>query len=164
MSDLPDKRPPIVQYIHDFVEKVREPLGLDRWQIHLLDETPAEDVDCKASNTANPEYKTTYLRFHIDRLETGDELDELIVHELTHCHTWGVHTLAEENAIIAADCLPEGARDAFKRGMLEQARIAGEDATTQLAFCFIRLLRRMWKLEAELKALKKRPQQVKTAE
>lgn len=155
-------RPAIVEYIHEFVMRVQEPLGLSDWQIHLVDETPAEDIDCKASNNAQPEYHTAYLRFHTDRLETGDELDELITHELTHCHTWGIHTLAEENAVIAADCLPEAARESFKRGMLEQARIAGEHCTTKIAFVFIRLLRRLWKAEkelaetkSELKSLKK---------
>jgi hypothetical protein len=57
--------------------------------------------------------------------------------------------------------MPEPLRDGVRKKLLEEVRRAGEDSTTQVGFTYIRLLRRLWKAEEELKALRAEVRQLK---
>jgi hypothetical protein len=138
--------PTLPEHITATVERLKEPLGLTGWSIQI----ETGDIDAKATCSAQPEYKQILLSFNLDRLETGDELDEIIVHEMMHPHTWTLFQEAEDLATVAAAASPEAVREAMKAYLLEKVRFAGEDAATQVGFVTIRLLRRLWAAEREL--------------
>jgi hypothetical protein len=97
-----------------------------------------------------PEYRAATISVDPDKLDTGDELDELIAHELAHAHTWPLASLAEDFAIALAEMSghPEPLGKCFK----EQARKIEETVTTDVGHAYIRILRRLWKAEADLAA------------
>jgi hypothetical protein len=117
---------PLGRLIHEMVDRVREPLGLDRWTIKVA-LGPMEG-------------------------ETGDELDETVVHEMSHPHTWPIHAVAEHNANCIAEMAPDSMREALRKKLLEEVRVAAETTNTQVGFTYVRLLRRLWKAEGELAA------------
>jgi hypothetical protein len=135
------------EHIITTVNRLQEPLGLSGWTIQL-EHGPLEGA--KASCEASPEYKQATLSFDTDKLVTGDELDEIIVHEMMHMHTWPTHKLAEDLATLVSDMAPEYMQAPLKGKLLEEVRQAGEDANTQVGFTVIRLLRRLWAAEKEL--------------
>lgn len=66
------------------VAKWKARLLLDSWTFRVVLTTKMEHLaDCEAS----PEYLDAVLRFNPARL-TVDNLEETVVHELLHCHTW----------------------------------------------------------------------------
>lgn len=136
--------------VMDLLEKMREPLGLDRWT-HYAEIGPGANENATATCTAMPEYKSAWLTFDPDKLRTGDDLGEIVAHELAHCPTWPLFQLCEDYARLAAGLLPKYARRAARENLIEQARKAGEDVTTQVGHTYIRLLRRIWDGEAKLK-------------
>jgi hypothetical protein len=158
----------ITQYIVETIGKLQEPLGLAGWTIQPEHGT----LDgAKASCVAMPEYKQATLSFDAEKLQTGDELDEIIVHEMMHMHTWPIHAVAESLAHLASELLPKYAQVPARDKFLEEARQAGEDTNTQVGFVVIRLLRRLWAAEkelleakAEVKALQKAAKLAKVAE
>lgn len=156
----------ITEHIIGMVERLKEPLGLNGWTIKV-DAGTLDDG--RAACDAWPEYKHAVLTFDLEKLETGDELDELIVHEMMHPLTWPIHKEAEDLADLAANMLPESAREPMRIKFQEEVRQAGEDANTQVGFIAIRLLRRLWAAEeavnearAEIKSLKKQLKQVES--
>lgn len=147
------------QYVIDKVKELQEPLGLSGWSIQL-ETGPLEDA--KASCAAEPEYRRALISFDPEKLETGDELDEIIVHEMTHIATWPLSKAVEDIANLAAGLFPEAMRAVMGEKLLEEGRYATEYVTTDVGFTNIRLLRRLWAAEkeladirAELKAAKK---------
>jgi hypothetical protein len=130
----------IQTHIETTLAAIAEPLGLDRWSIRpVLDSIS----DARAYCLASPEYREAQVAFDPDKLQTGDDLDEVIVHEAgAHPHTWPLHALAEHQANALADILPEYAREGFRKLLLEQVRVAGEQVTTDVGHAYLRLLRR----------------------
>src|SRR5687768_3345749 len=95
----------LAQVFESLVRRMLEPLGLDRWTIKVVSEA---DPDCTASCSAMPEYQQATIRVDPDKLQTGDELDEIAAHEIAHCHTWPIAHLADDLAVALAEQLPEG--------------------------------------------------------
>ena len=127
------------QHVVATLEKIREPLELDRWTLSpVLEAIP----DARAYCLANPEYREAVIGLDFDKLKTGDDVAEVLVHEATHCHTWALHTLAEELANALADSAPDYLRDGMRKLLLEQVRKAGEQVTTDVGYTYLRLLRR----------------------
>ena len=143
-TTLPDH---IIKTVHD----LQEPLNLDRWIIKL----EHGDLPDTAACSAMPEYKQATIGFNLDKLATGDELDEIIVHEMMHCHTWPSFELAELLAKLVSEMLPEPVRAATYEAWMEQVRLVGEDTNTQVSYVVIKLLRRLWAAQAEVKELRK---------
>lgn len=135
----------MVRVFQDLVERMREPLGLDRWLIRVA-VGPCEET---AACAAMPEYRTATITVDPDRLQTGDEPDELVAHELAHCHTWAAVDVADDLAILVAELMNSEPLGKFLK---EQVRRAEEDTTTTVGQTYVRLLRRWWKAEADLKA------------
>ncbi|MCC2626390.1 MAG: hypothetical protein K0S14_40 [Thermomicrobiales bacterium] len=121
------------------IEKIREPLGLDRWSIQA---STAELTDARATCSASPEYREATVLVDLARLQTGDDLDEILVHELTHPLTWPLHALAERYANMLADSLPAPLQEAYRKGLHEEVRLAGEQVTTDVGQALLRLFRR----------------------
>jgi len=142
----------LARHIVDMVAKLTEPLGYTGWSIL----TQVGTLDSTAACEAEPEYKRMKLLFDLDKLQTGDEVDEIIVHEMMHPQTWAQWDTAEGIAHMAADMAPEWMREALRTKLLEDIRYSGEDVATQVGFTTIRLLRRLWKAEAEVKELRKK--------
>jgi hypothetical protein len=66
------------------------PMGLANWTISVhFDDAVPEQASC----IANPEYRTAKLTFNLKRIGP-EEIDELVAHELFHCHGWAVAALA----------------------------------------------------------------------
>lgn len=133
------------ELVNEIFTKCREPLGLDRHEIVLINE-PADD--CTASCEALPEYRRVTLSFDLDKMETGVDPQEIVVHEMAHVDTWELHTLAEELAFALADSMPKSHRKAMRRLLLEKVRQAGERCTTDVGHKYLRLLRRAGILES----------------
>ena len=130
---------------------MREPLGLDRWQIKVVF-GPAENL---AACSADPEYRQATIYFDPDRFQTGDELDETLAHELDHCHLWPIATAADDLVLMAVELLPEAVRPATLRYLKEQVRRAEEDSATQVGRAYATLFRRLWAAEAALQEAEK---------
>lgn len=129
----------LVGHIRTMLDAVREPLALDRWSIQP---EIAQLEDARACCAASPEYREARISFDLDKLQTGDEVDEIAVHELTHCHTWPLHALAENLAQALAESAPESLREPLAKLLLEEVRKAGEQVTTDVGHAYVRLLRR----------------------
>jgi hypothetical protein len=129
----------IQDHVVDTLNRVREPLGLDRWTI-----TPTQEEipDARAYCMAHPEYREAKIAFDVAKLETGDVIDEIVVHESAHCLTWPIHAVAEHLANALAESVPESHQEAMRKLLLEQVRVAGEQVTTDVGHAFLRLLRR----------------------
>lgn len=147
------------QQVHDLVELLKEPLWLDRWSLRV-ENTPLENGDL-AGCAAQPEYRKAHLQFDVEQLETGDELDETVTHEMSHAHTWPLHALAEQQANALVAILPEPLREAFKALLHEDIRLAAEAVTTDVGQTYIRLLRRAWKADADLAEARKELRELK---
>lgn len=152
--------PTLPDHIIAAVDRLKEPLNLDRWFIKL-EHGPLEDA--RAACSAEPEYKSATIAFDLDKLQTGDELDEIIVHEMMHPHSWPIFQEAENLADLAADLAPKPMRDGLRTYLKEKVRYAGEDANTQIGFVTIKLLRRLAAAEKQVKELKKQLKQVDKA-
>jgi hypothetical protein len=140
----------LAQVFESLVRRMQEPLGLDRWTIKVaLGPMEGEDL---AGCFARPEYASADLQFDLEKFETGDELDETVVHEMSHPHTWPIHAVAEHNANCIAEMAPDSMREALRKKLLEEVRVAAETTNTQVGFTYVRLLRRLWKAEGELAA------------
>lgn len=129
----------LADHLTRVVEKLREPLGLDRWQIRVSTEAIEES---RAYCLASPEYREADLCFDLDKLKTGDDIDELACHEMAHCHTWEIHQIAEELANALAESAPDSMRDGLRKMLLERVRRAGEATTTDVGHTYLRLARR----------------------
>lgn len=150
---------PVGAYIVEMIERLKEPMNLTGW---TLKPKAGPLVDATACCEAWPEYKVAHLSFDIDKLQTGDELDEIIVHEMSHCHTWPIHELGENLATSLAECAPKQHRPSLRKLLMEQVRKAGEDTNVQVGFMVIKLWRRLTVAQraldealAEVKRLKK---------
>jgi len=72
------------------VAKWQARLLLDAWKVRVILTTKLGHLaECEAS----PEYLDAVLRFNPARL-TPENLEETVVHELIHCHTWELWDLA----------------------------------------------------------------------
>lgn len=125
-------------------------MGLDAW-VHYIVTEPIER-DAMASCEASPEYLHATLTFDTDKFRTGDDVGELVAHEMAHEITWGLWALAEKAANYAVRLSPKATRKAVWAGFEEDIRMAGELATTQVGRIVIRLLRRQWAAEEKLAA------------
>jgi hypothetical protein len=135
----------ILQHVTELLDAIREPLGVDRWDIRLKSEPI---VDARAYCLASPEYRSAEIVIDPDKLQTGDVLQEVAVHETTHLHTWKLHELAERLANALADSMPETHREAMRKSLLEEVRQAGEEVTTDVGHAYLRLLRRAGVLDS----------------
>lgn len=137
---------PLSRLVDELLSRLLEPLGLDRWTIKK-EFGPGENT---AACAAMPEYKTATICVDPDKLATGDELDEILAHELAHCHTWPIASVADDFAVALAEIAPEAQREALAKLYKETARKAEEVTTTDVGHTYIRLLRRLWAAEKEL--------------
>ena len=146
--------PTIPTQIRTHVAEYAEPLGLDRWSIRLVAE-PDADPDARASCAADPDYREATIRFDLAKLETGDDLEETTVHELTHCLTWPIHAAAEHLANTVCNFLPDLFREPLRVQLQEYVREAAERSTTDVGQTFLRYHRRLRDARAEIVALKR---------
>jgi len=149
---------PLSKLVHDLVEKLKEPLGLDRWQIKI-EFGPGDNT---AACAAMPEYQMATIAVDPDKLETGDELDEIVCHEMGHPGLWPIASVAEDMALALAESAPEHMVAPLAKLFKETVRKAEEYSATTVGRNYTRIMRRLWAAEAdlaaaraELKALKK---------
>jgi hypothetical protein len=140
----------LARVLHEMVDDLKEPLGVDRWSVKVETGTYEDPAAC----LAQPEYKQAALYFDPDKLETGDDPAELATHEITHCHTAAIHDVAIHLAHCVAECAPESMREPLRKKLQEEVRWAAEYTTTRVAFTYIRLVRRWRKAEADLASAK----------
>lgn len=126
------------------VRLLQEPLSLDRWGIQLIVD---DSIDARACCTSNPEYSEAEIRFDFSRVKTGDDLAELVVHEMTHPHVEPLGAVAIGLADLVADSAPEHLREGLRKMLLEEVRKAEERVTTDIGHVFLKLLRRAKVLE-----------------
>lgn len=139
---------PLSKVVDDLLARMREPLGLDRWTIKV-EFGPGENT---AACSAMPEYETALISVDPDRLQTGDELDEILAHELAHAPIWHIAAVADAFAIALAKAMPDYLREPMAECLKEVARDAEETTATLVGKTYIRLLRRLWRAEADLVA------------
>jgi hypothetical protein len=137
---------PLSKVVDDLLGKMLEPLGLDRWTIKK-EFGPGENT---AACSAMPEYEVALIAVDPDKLDTGDELDEILAHELAHCHTWPIASVADDFAIALAEASPDHLRESLAKLYKETARKAEEITTTRVGRAYVTLMRRLWKAEADL--------------
>lgn len=144
-------------HVEEILERIREPMGLDRWRI-TIKVGPCRDEEqnerCRGSTHADPEYSQATINMDVEALETGEDVEEYVVHEATHIPAWWLHQAAEDAANAWADSAPKPLRNAIRKYAREQVRRAAEKSVTDLGHAFLRLFRRLWAAEAEIKQLK----------
>ena len=141
MTAKGSKVPALAEQVHEVLERLREPLELDRWSIRPVC-GPMPPEDGRACCEALPEYREATISIDLDRVKTGDDLAEVLTHEMTHCVTGPLHDLAIQQADALANLMPEGMRDAMRTLLQEQVRKEAERVTTDVGQTYLRLLRR----------------------
>ena len=136
----------LARHVREKIAELQEPLNYAGWSI--LPTTGS--LESMAACEAEPEYKRMRLFFDLEKLQTGDEVDEIIVHEMMHGHTMPTFDLAERYSDLVADMAPEHMREPLRASLHEEVRLAGEDVATQVGFVVVKLLRRLWAAENEL--------------
>lgn len=126
-------------------------MGLTDWTIQLHT-GPIEDA--AAATSSDPEYKQGLIEVNPDKLKTGDDVTEFLIHETVHLYNAWVEKTADDLADAWADSLPEAGREAVRRYAKEQVRRGTEASATRLGHAFLRLFRRLWAAEAEIKTLR----------
>lgn len=139
---------PLSKLVHDLWDRLKEPLGLDGWQ-GKLEFGPQEH---KACCSAMPEYRMYTLGVDPDKLETGDDLVELICHEMGHPGLWPIASVAEDFALALAEAAPEHLVAPLAKLFKETVRKAEEDSATTVGWNYTRIMRRLWRAEADLAA------------
>lgn len=131
------------------LERIREPLGLDRWNIIIANgkNTDENGNEFRGGCSADPEYSAATIRLDMDAMKTGDDLEEIVIHEAIHAHIWWLMVVAENLAEAFARSAPKSHRAAIRAFAQEQVRRALEKTTTDLGHAFLRLFRRMWDAE-----------------
>lgn len=92
--------------VHELIKQYRSIMGLDPWVLHVVrvEHQEGDPEAHKASCTAQSEYRQAALTFDFNRMETGDDLEEIVLHELAHCLTHPLEhvadTLAGDNPIL----------------------------------------------------------------
>jgi hypothetical protein len=135
------KVPALAAQVHEMLERLREPLALDRWSIRPVS-GPLAPEDGRACCEALPEYREATISIDLDRVQTGDELAEVLTHEMTHCITGPLHDLAIQQADALANLMPAATREAMRALLQEQVRKEAERVTTDVGQTYLRLLRR----------------------
>lgn len=112
--------------IHGLVDRWQVPMGLGGWMLRLFFPKRIKHI---ASCMAQPEYLTADLEFNLKRVpDTAMEIEELVAHELMHCHVEALGILALR-----------GARRSPERR--EAVRLAEEHLTTTLSRLLLPWLR-----------------------
>lgn len=148
----------VERVFEDLVRRMQEPLGLDRWTIKIV---TGPDPENTAGCSAMPQYQQATLSLDPDKLQTGDELDEIVAHEMAHCHVWPIASIADDLLAALAESLPESFVSPFAKLFKALTEDAEESTTTQVGQTYIRLLRQIWSAEEEIKALKAEVRQLK---
>jgi hypothetical protein len=100
------------------VRQWRTKLHLSEWHLGVVVDTIPPDAAARADASASPEYREATLRFDPAEIDPA-ELEEMVVHELLHCH---VETLGHLALVMAGE-------DAVRK---EAVRMAEEELVTRL--------------------------------
>jgi hypothetical protein len=141
-------------HVADIVEDLRWYFGLGpEWQVRIV---AAECVEAtgepfRASCECDPEYKEATIRIDFNNLHTGDQVEEIVAHELVHIPLMWLHNQADNLAGLAAN-LHEldhqvNAQGEYNR---EQVRRAAEKSATDIGHVVLRMYRRIQELERRL--------------
>jgi len=90
------------EYIRRLIEETKYKLGLTDYTITLVVAKLPQD-DFKMKIMAAPEYMDAVIDIDPSALDTGDEVDELVAHEMSHLMHWELHQVAEDLVILAAN-------------------------------------------------------------
>jgi hypothetical protein len=138
-------------HITETVERIREAMGLADWTLSINTGPMPDDT---AATSSDPEYKQALIEFDPDKLKTGDDVEEFVVHEAVHIQQAWVEKTADDLADAYADTFPETHRESVRRYAKEQVRRGTEASATRLGHAFLRTFRRLWLAEAEIKTLR----------
>ncbi len=124
-------------HVHALVARYQQALGLEQWdlRVEVRDGTP-DDTTEKASCASSPEYRQAVITLHAQQLETGDDLEEIVAHELAHCLAEPLGSAALTLADAAAAGNPHVAA-----ALREWVRIAEETVVTDVGRVVLRLVR-----------------------
>lgn len=75
------------------VEFYRRPLGLDRWDLEIVEGAGLED-DAEALCHAQPEYRRATVYFDLAKIPERKRA-RYVLHEMIHCLTWPMAAVAE---------------------------------------------------------------------
>jgi len=137
---------PLSTVVDDLLAKILGPMGLGHWQVKVL----FGSGENTAAANAMPEYLILTISIDPDKLQTGDELDEILCHEASHAFTWPCAEMSEDLAIALAEMLPEPFIRPVGKLLAELCRRAEEQTTTAVGRSMVGLLRKLWQLEADL--------------
>ena len=136
--------------IRDSAARVLKPLGLDKWTLRL--ESGAIPEGHRADCEAWPAYREATIRVDYESLTTGEDVDEMIVHELTHCITGPLHDLTEELAEALSESVPESHQAALAKLLDKRVQDAAEKVVTDLGQVLLHLLREAGHLDKPVPA------------
>ena len=110
------------------VAKWRPVLGLNDWKIGVKFNERQHMATC----TADPEYEQATLHFNVRRIRAevpANQLDELVVHELTHCLTWVVGDALPDDDKTAREKADELLTTRVERSVIRAYQLGLRDAS-----------------------------------
>ncbi len=121
------------------VASYRDAYLLEDWTIRVqvgpvADEEAEDPHGVRAACHADPEYREATLGFNVEAWKTGDDIEEMVAHEMAHPVLWPLSHVAE---ILAGE----------DPRLQEWVRIEMERVTTDVGQAFYRLMRRIRELE-----------------
>lgn len=139
------------QHVTNVFEKLRPYYGLnDQWQVQIVNSPLTED-EGRACCEAEVEYSSATIKLDFNRLRTGDDVEELLCHELVHIPLGWLHEQAWQLAGLAGNLLkPTHQCNATVEYLKEQVRVNAEKSATDIGWVVLRMFRRIQELEAEL--------------
>jgi hypothetical protein len=144
--ESPNQQSPLVSQVQEHVKFYQPAMGLEKWTIRLMasdKDGEGEKEPCKASCQAAPEYRDAMVTFTFDRFETGDDVEEIVVHELSHCLTWPQTHIAD---VLAGE----------DPKLKEWARLECERVCTDVGEVILALARELKETRKALKEARKR--------
>lgn len=141
-------------YVEETLAKLLPYFGMaDAWQVQIINGKCVEEdgTPFRGGAECDPEYSTGQIKIDFERLETGDQVDEIIIHELVHLPLMWLHNQADNLAGLSANLLhADHQTNALGEYAREQVRRAAEKSATDLGHTILRMYRRIQQLELEL--------------
>jgi hypothetical protein len=141
-------------HVEKLVEDLRWYFGLTpSWMVTIINGKCVDEngEPYRGGCEADPEYSEARIKIDFERLQTGDNVTEIVIHELVHIPLMWLHNAADNLAGLSANMLVEVHQaNAVAEYNREQVRRAAEKSATDIGHTILRLYQRVKELEQRL--------------
>jgi hypothetical protein len=141
-------------YVEGLVEELRWYFGLHSlWLVSIINGRCVDEngEPYRGGCEADPEYSEARIKIDFERLQTGDRVEEIVIHELVHIPLMWLHNQADNLAGLAANMTGATHQvNALAEYNREQVRKAAEKSATDIGHTILRMYQRIKELEHRL--------------